>query len=97
MDPGFWLAAIIGCLAIYFYRQTRIGGYLFTGAGLLGLTLQDFYPASYQFLLMLLFSITTVYGLSGIVMDYINQRNAGNEEEERPQRKGAKRGGKGKK
>lgn len=74
MDPGFWIAAIVGPLAIYFYRQTRVAGYLITGVGLLGLTLQDFYPAGHQFLLMVLFSMLTVYGLSGIVLDYIKER-----------------------
>ena len=95
MDPGFWIAAVVGCLAIYYYRQTRTWGYLFAGAGLLGLTLQDFYPASYTFMLMVLFSITTVYGLSGIVMDYINRHNTESQNRDEAQKKAAKKSGKG--
>ena len=89
-DMGFWLAAIVGPLAIFFYRKTNVGGYLWAGTGLLGLTVQPWYPRGFQFTLMVLFTLLILYGLSGIITDYTKERR----EEDKDKGKGKRDNGK---
>jgi hypothetical protein len=72
-DLSVIIAAIGGPLAIYYYRRTKIEGYLWVGVGMLGLMLEPVYPQRLAGFLFAASSVVTGFGVFFLGREYLKR------------------------